>query len=1317
MKKKAWRILLTALCAAGFLLCGQKAGAEDRKLTVMVYMCGSNLESEYGSASKDIQEMISSGVSAEHTAVLVMMGGSGSWDLLPDTKETVILEVGSGRKRIVRRSDQLNMGSADTLTDFLRFGRDQYPAENYALIFWDHGGGPLEGVCWDELFSMDNLTLEELTEGLRRTYMQRKLSWIGFDACLMGSAEVAAAVAPYAEYMIASQETEPAQGWNYAFLKDADGNGAETGRRIVDSYFDALSDSRDPLTMACIDLSRVGAVIDGMEEFFPAVDESVSEDHFAELSLIRSASAGFGQGVRAVGEEGYDLVDLSDLTERFGGADSALGKALLDAVVYVRSDDGKAGGLSVYHPYTNKKKYLESWRDDYRRLPFSAAYTRYLEHFGAVLTGEEYVDWSGMVPSDQGSSANGGEIFGLRLTEDQRRHFLAAEMLLMVNFGRSPGEYSLAPISVLPVSSDGAGMLSAEYRGNALYAVDPDGNILTGPVSFMRSADGGYYVILAVYHDYSARADAKNDTAVLHYCRLNEKTGELKIERNYVYDRVSETYTNRIPFSPEGFSDMEFRYFIRNMPYPSKAVPAFEDWDLYGGYMARPLSLPRDWRLKFLDDPERVGRDKYAVFQITDVFQNRWSSLPLKIQNPGETEIPVTQVLTEPEGVEIACSAMVTATESDRSLRIIVRVQNGTDNTLYFHGSGIILNGTRDTASTVYISDVEPGKAGESVSTLRDEQLAGLGRAESADFTLRMSVRGDYEADPVEIPVHLELADVNPEILPPAPEAIAECRDGEAVWQLISLRQGTDGRLTGMLHVLNGGGTELQTSGMLLINGMQTNTSLSVHLAPGTDAYMSFTEYNHASVSSLHVSGASRLYLFGVNQALEQAGVAAADQLDFYPELSYYSQPDPLRRITLRLTEGVALQPAEKLPEPAVLMDCGGIRVVVEQVLIADDGIAVGLRMENDSDETVLLDMVNPSVNGKAYEKFDRLFEAVGVRMPPHSRAVKCLTFQNDADCRPGVSAEEMTFLFRIGNRFSTPVSLRFPAGTVFGAPGGTLLTAEETGVTQVVMDQSPMALNEQIAVSGAEVRPVRVTAPLAPERAEQLDNGNVSLCVLSYEKGKDPGSPELPVTRTISRTGLEYDGAAWTAELSGLAVVVQDHFLDIWEDRTADRVWNLSPDSIFFYTEEGACRPSGDGLFFDALYGDESVYRSRISLTVENRDGRASVAENAVELRSVGYETDKRTNRYLREIAEAAVESRVFHGTNRPEYYSTLDCYETFMLNTEDSVTVSLVPYDAVEGRKCLYYALFFKDGSREDLIVDPDTGETLDRTFTAAE
>jgi len=86
---------LLFLFACLLLLAPLAAHGEEAQydLTLMVYMCGSNLESEYGSASEDIREMLSSGCDFSRTKVLVMTGGATRWDSAIEPDRLTVLEL------------------------------------------------------------------------------------------------------------------------------------------------------------------------------------------------------------------------------------------------------------------------------------------------------------------------------------------------------------------------------------------------------------------------------------------------------------------------------------------------------------------------------------------------------------------------------------------------------------------------------------------------------------------------------------------------------------------------------------------------------------------------------------------------------------------------------------------------------------------------------------------------------------------------------------------------------------------------------------------------------------------------------------------------------------------------------------------------------------------------------------------------------------------------------------------------------------------------------------------------------------------------
>ena len=101
-----------------------------------------------------------------------------------------------------------------TLADFIRYCKETFPADRYALIMWDHGGGSLAGYGYDELYGAKGaMTLDKFCDALNKAGC--RFDFIGFDACLMATVETAVAAEPYADYLIASEETEPGVGWYY----------------------------------------------------------------------------------------------------------------------------------------------------------------------------------------------------------------------------------------------------------------------------------------------------------------------------------------------------------------------------------------------------------------------------------------------------------------------------------------------------------------------------------------------------------------------------------------------------------------------------------------------------------------------------------------------------------------------------------------------------------------------------------------------------------------------------------------------------------------------------------------------------------------------------------------------------------------------------------------------------------------------------------------------------------------------------------------------------------------------------------------------
>ena len=140
---------------------------------------------------------------------------------------------------------EVNMGDPNTLIDFVTWAIATYPADKYALIMSDHGGGWTGGWS-DPSPAPDSLNLNEMDYALNQIIAKsgvEKLDLIGLDACLMSQLDVYTTIAPYGKFAVASEETEPSTGWAYAsFLQalvDKPSMAAdELALAIVDSYLE-----------------------------------------------------------------------------------------------------------------------------------------------------------------------------------------------------------------------------------------------------------------------------------------------------------------------------------------------------------------------------------------------------------------------------------------------------------------------------------------------------------------------------------------------------------------------------------------------------------------------------------------------------------------------------------------------------------------------------------------------------------------------------------------------------------------------------------------------------------------------------------------------------------------------------------------------------------------------------------------------------------------------------------------------------------------------------------------------------------------------
>ncbi len=251
------------------------------------------------------------------------------------------------------------MGDPTTLSTFITYGITNFPAEHYALIISDHGAA-WPGVGPDESAGESVLDLPELQQALQTGLTDagvERLDLLGFDACLMATYEVASALQPYADRLIASSETEPGTGWDYSVLgmlaADPSTSVDDFGVAIVDSF---IANSTPDSTLAMLDLAQMPALDEAMATFSSALVER-TDTVAPEVGRTLAGNPAYGRSPDPT--QDFYMTDLGTLIATIGAealdvsaqADAVL-QALNDVVVY-RSSGPQApsfSGLSIYFP-------------------------------------------------------------------------------------------------------------------------------------------------------------------------------------------------------------------------------------------------------------------------------------------------------------------------------------------------------------------------------------------------------------------------------------------------------------------------------------------------------------------------------------------------------------------------------------------------------------------------------------------------------------------------------------------------------------------------------------------------------------------------------------------------------------------------------------------------------------------------------------------------------------------------------------------------------------------------------------------------------
>jgi len=721
-----------------------KKNDNNEKETLLIYMVGSDLESRSGAGTDDLKEIEESGIDLEKANVLVYAGGAPKWhnDIVSEEENTILQLGGKGFEPVAKMGFS-NMGESNTLLEFLDYSYDNYPSNSYSLIMWDHGNGPIIGYGKDMLFDNDSLTLLEMDNALKASPFGKgkKLEWVGFDACLMSSAELVCIWDNYAKYLVASQEIEPSFGWDYSFLKDfGHKESVALIKDIVDYYMNACNayyekrgyDNRDT-TLACINLSYAGKLENAINDFFAKADKDVYTQYNTFVSKRVDTRA---LGRASTGSE-YDLIDLNDMAKQLSEIYPDEAKEISDIIKKMVIKNGTntqdCWGLSFYYPFYNKYFYEDSWGNAYGQIGLFDNYKSYLNKYQEIWLKDDKLDKyaSSNVPkkTTDGENRAGFDFdelnnvarYELQLTPEQNENFAEAKVYILENGGEDVYHVVFSDNNV----SNNNGVLSYDFEGKGIYVKNKFSEyFLPVSVSYDSVGDIKRYSLSRIYGcvGFDVFQHALFDVA------LNKKTEEITLSSIKPYSEPAST-RNMVGGKTEEYNMNDWahievvradhKYLQR---YENGVVKPIADWINRDGivYFERfTVGDGIDFEYATLD----VG-EYSLIFEITDTQNNKYCSEPVKIDvesdgkgvyKPEEINIDWNDgdrvKIFEMEGSSLYLKKIYTKEgfSTKAGISYALEAENENDYGISYEIDNIIINGEFTVDNYMYIS-VEPNQ-------------------------------------------------------------------------------------------------------------------------------------------------------------------------------------------------------------------------------------------------------------------------------------------------------------------------------------------------------------------------------------------------------------------------------------------------------------------------------------------------------------------------------------------------------------------------------------------------------------------------------
>ena len=362
--------------------------ATDKEWTIMVFINAKNNLERFGMLDMNEMEMIGSTDKVNVVTELGRINGYDSSDGNWVSSRRYLVKKDNDFKKItspiVQDLGKVDMGDYKHLVEFTNWAKATYPAKRYMLIVWNHGAGWIKsrGMNDPKGISYDDETGNHITTPQFGMAMKAigKIDVIGTDACLMQMPEVNYEIKDYVDYIVASEETEPGDGYTYNLMlgplvAKPTMLGAELGKLTVDAYANhyGSQDHTQSLVLAS-----------AMNGFMPLINNFVKAAIAAnEKPLIKTAMSGAQSYAYAENKDLWHFLSLygaSSANAEVKAAAKALQTYITGTLVLhnrTNSSYSDSHGIAIYLPnYVNSSYSSLAWARDGQWDEFIAWYTK-----------------------------------------------------------------------------------------------------------------------------------------------------------------------------------------------------------------------------------------------------------------------------------------------------------------------------------------------------------------------------------------------------------------------------------------------------------------------------------------------------------------------------------------------------------------------------------------------------------------------------------------------------------------------------------------------------------------------------------------------------------------------------------------------------------------------------------------------------------------------------------------------------------------------------------------------------------------------------